>query len=182
MERKLLYSFGWAFVVLLIMAGNMNGDHVKRVMLETTNGIVATAWTERAIIKKGEDIRVHFSIKNGSKNMIYVVSEPVPRVHVDTVEITVLKPLPPYDVQFEYDFSFHNVKPGQTHTGNYVIPFERFKSEGLWNVNIGLAYVVDKSGIDRKRREGEDPIYLIGTLLQRGIGMQLGSLDVAVRN
>jgi len=157
-------------------------NYAERASVTTGSGIVVKAWLDRSVVRLGEDIVVNFSLMNGSKRKIHVVSEQEPRYFVDTSEIVVLQPIPRYSVDFVYNFRFSTLPHGSVFKGKYVLPASLYKTDGLWSVSVGLAYVFDKDGLERARTtNNEDPLYLNGLLRHRAIGIQIGDLHIVVQ-
>jgi hypothetical protein len=80
-----------------------------------------------------------------------------------------------------YDYQFHEVAVGKNYQGTLQVSSEKYQKARGWFITIGLAYVLDKTGIDRKRAPREDPILLLGELNNRATRIQLGWLEVAVQ-
>ncbi|QYO67997.1 hypothetical protein [Leptolyngbya sp. 7M] len=178
------------FVVgLLLCTICMNGSGqdnkeiwVTKVQAQTHNRLLITLWVENWEIRVDQDLPIRISIRNNGSEAVYFVRKEDSQIINDRGDVLIASPVPiPEDKGKKYDFSFHKIRPGEEHSGQFVIPHKLFQEEYDLNIKTGLGFVNDITGLDRNLKYGDDPDELRGILFRRIEVVAVGELRVFVR-
>lgn len=176
LPRKRTGSCRLSFVVptgLLLIAiafGLANGQYarVRRITVETNNGVRVTAWTTRQSVTLRQEVIIFYEVANRSNKTIYLVRKRGElETFIDGDALVIPIPLPFPEGHGGYDYSFTKVQRGRTHKGQLTIPAGRFNREQTWLINVNFGFVTDISGLNRQLGSNEDPAPLRGQLGER---------------
>ena len=170
------------FVTTLILLGlSMKAySSVSRVTAETDDGIVFTVWTDKTEIASGEEMAIHYKIRNVGTRTIYLVSEPTPSIYVEGGLINIGEPTPLWGHRTMFDYSYSEVKPKRSLDKSVTVPASKYQRSQLWDLTIGFLYVFDKRGLAKDAHQFTDETLIIGELAQRGVRVDVGTLGIWV--
>lgn len=155
-------------------------DLVKRVIAHTNDGLVISVTVDRQQVIYGQDITLHYSIRNGGSKTIYVVHGIPQSFDIDGGTFLVQAPIPAPVGHGEYDYTFSRVGVGRVYRGRIVIPAKQYDRTDIWRIRVALGYVTNISGLNRRLVQGEDPATLRGLLDSRIVTLSVGTLSVEV--
>ena len=162
------------------VSGQEKGEMwVNEITVRTINHLVVTVRSEGKEVIVGEDLTIPVYVKNEGKKAVYFVKKENPEFTYRAGSISVHVPSPFPEEKEEYDFTFHKIESGGEYTDKIVIPGRLISVEENLRITIGLAFVSDIKGIDRKLRPGEDPLRLRGPLGRRIEDVRLGELRLS---
>lgn len=149
---------------------------VKRASVQTTSGVVFTAWVDRTTFKSDETTTIFYEVENRSNQAIHLVrSRELQTAIKDDGALFVRIPLPIPVGHGEYNYVFTRVGRGNHHRGKLIIPKGSFNKADRWSVDIAFGFVTDVRGLNRQLRPNEDPAGLRGLLRSRiemvGLGL-----------
>lgn len=153
---------------------------VRRISGETADGVLFTLWGERQTVTFGQDVIVNYQVENRSRRTIYLVQKGAPEMVSDRSVITIETPRPLPIHHGDYDYTFTEVRQGSTQRGQVTIPKEMFDVDGVWRVEVGLGYVTDITGLNRRLGATDDPAPLRSLLDSRIETVLLGRLSIEV--
>ncbi len=139
----------------------------------------------KTMYKLGDEIIVDYQVRNSGKVPVYLVTDS--NVELWTNEDTVwVKPPIKFPEEFkEYNYEFTEIKPGKSLIGKFKfssskITVDRDYDEELWKLQLGFAYLFDKSGLFTGRSRGrESELYEV---LERSLVLNVGSLIIEIDN
>lgn len=155
---------------------------VHRVQLETSTNLTIQARAVSGRLPKGQNLTLTVSIKNQGSRPVFLVKKAAPEIVNKGGDVLISAPWPAPENKFEYDFTFQKIMPRATHEEHLVIPWDTVQSERDLRISIGLGFVTDVSGIDRRLEIGDDPVALRGVLMSRMEVVGIGSLRVLFEN
>jgi hypothetical protein len=180
LKNKLTWTL--TLIILIVLPVQISGNipMVKRIRAETAEGLEISVWTMQQEVKFGQDITIHYSVKNRSAQTIYLVSEDSPNIITDRGAIVVGEPVPSPDGHGRYDYHFSTINRGGIYQGKLVIPSSKYDKAKTWFIEMGFAYVTDITGLNRQLELFEDPLALRGQLFLRAVRFHWGGLTVKV--
>lgn len=164
------------FLTVVGMSQKIEEIWVTNLQAETSNQLLITVRTEKTKVKVGESIPILITVNNNGKKPIFFVRKETPEITNKGGDVLIMSPIPFPEDKEEYDFSFHKIESGGSYNGRIVIPGNLIKREEDLRVSIGLGFVYDIKGIDRKLKPGEDPMMLRGPLSTRMEVVGIGEL------
>lgn len=153
--------------------------------VSTSELVVFKIWVERVSFNRGDDIIVHYSVKNGGSRQIYLVQEPVPRVVIDDLWILdVLKPIYLPDKHQSFDYRFVRIPAKSEFKGKFSIAAKVYESNLAYEfedaaIRVGFSYVLDVSPY----KECEEPtlrLECLETLSETSYSLRVGYLVVDI--
>ncbi|HKS30535.1 MAG TPA: hypothetical protein VJS44_22105 [Pyrinomonadaceae bacterium] len=192
MGKRIIMHRNYLFRIILISAslcvlavvGFSQGVEeiwVTKLQAETSNQLKIMVRVEKTEVKVGESFPILITVNNNGSKPIFLVRKEAPEITNKGGDIVISSPVPiPADKE-EYDFSFHRIEPGGNYNGQIVIPGNIIQREEDLRISIGLGFVYDTNGIDRKLKPGEDPVRLRGPLIKRMEVVEMGDLRILVR-
>ena len=185
MNRRFRFCVWLVFSALTILSSASLGAEtedliVSKVQVETNNHLLISAETERTRIRIGDRIVLSLSVVNNGKRSIFFVGQDTPVIVNDKGDILISAPFPFPEDKEEYDYSFREIKPGESFSSRIVIPSNLITREDELDIRIGLSFVQDVTDINRRLQPGEDPMRLRGLLGKRIRTVGLGVLRIVV--
>lgn len=163
-------------LIALIVAMAMPVDYyasdanVKKVTAESSEGIWVSVELKRQSVTYGEDVTIHYHVKNQGKKDVYLVQRPESTENASpdgTMWVGIEHPFPTN--HGGYDYHFIRIKRGKSYSGKLVIHGATYKDLkiGVWRVDVTLSFVTNITGLNRKMKRDEDPAILRGGLASR---------------
>lgn len=151
---------------------------VSEVRCETSTKLLITARVKTYVVKVGENIPVSITVENHGDRPVYYVSKEELEIQYRQGEVYIFTPNPFPEDKEEYDFAFHKIDPKGRYDTQIIIPGRLISEESKLQVSVGLGFVYDISGLNRKLGFGEDPMRLRGLLGKRLETIRIGELDL----
>ena len=170
-------------LMLLSGAPQVHGQYslVKKVNVETQDGLVFGASVEQQSIDYGQNVIVHYRVRNNSRSVVYLVHQTSPEFDTAGGVILIQAPIPAPVGHGGYDYSFSRIEPAGEYKGRISIPSKQYDKADIWPIEIAFGYVRNVTGLNRRLRDGEDPAGLRGLLSSRIRTVVAGSLSVEVK-
>lgn len=155
---------------------------VNKICAETSDKLRLKVWVTESNVSLGEDVILHFEIKNEGNKQIFLVKKKSPEIYVDIDRgwILVEAPIPAPLHKGGYDYSFQRISPQESYKGEIKIPKEQIIEEGEFNIKVVFGFVPDTEGIDRELKLGEDPAGLRTALAMKMKTIALGEIAINV--
>ena len=177
--RIILISSAICIFTLFGFSQESNDIWVTKLQAETSNHLLITIRVENTEVKVGESIPVWITVKNNNRNPIFFVKKENLEIQYKLGEIYIFTPNPFPEDKEEYDFSFHKIESGANYNGQILIPGKIISEESNLRISVGLGFVYDIIGLDRKLKSGEDPMRLRGLLGKRLETVRISELSLA---
>jgi len=181
LKRFLNLSFGFLTILLfsLCAEAQIKNAPVSSVGLTTKDKISIKISMPRTRFKLGDEIVVDYQVRNSGKVPVYLVTDS--NVELWSYEHTLwVKPPIKYPDEFKaYNYEFTEVKPGKTLIGkskfsSLKITVDKDYAEEIWKLQLGFAYLFDKSGLYAGRSRGRE--FELSEVLERSEVLNVGSL------
>lgn len=171
-----------SLTVFLSLVAPANGQYsmVRRATAETADGVIFTVTVKRQLVISGEDITLHYRVRNNSSKAIHLVHENPPEFFTEGGGILVAASIPIPVGHGGYDYSFTKIDRGKAYEGTILIPSKIYSKRRLWPIDVGFGYVIDITGLNRRLRQDEDPVNLRGPLSIRIKTVVVGKLSVKI--
>jgi hypothetical protein len=160
-------------------AGSFAG--VRSIRARTADDLNITVWLTEPPAKFGKDVSVYFKIENLSAKTVYLVSKDQLEIDVAGDEFKINPFTIGPDEHGGTDYSFIQIRKGAVHHGKFVIPAQKISRDGVWFIEVGLTFVDDIKGLNRRLRPGDDPVSFRGLLSQRANPVSLGKLYLEMK-
>lgn len=177
--RKYGYQIIWVIVILLLLPKN-NFAQVKKITAETNDGLKITVWINENP-SFGTNVKISYKIKNTRSKMIYLVRKKSLEFEISEDTITVNSFTVGFNEYGDIDYSFIPIKRGKILSGTFLFSLKNIKREGIWYVNVGLAFISNIRDLQPKSYTVmRDPAAFRGKIAQRAIPIIIGSLYLEV--
>ena len=163
----------------LCVEGQIKNAVVSSVELTTKDKISIKISMPKTIFKLGDEIIVDYQVRNSGKVPVYLLTDS--NVELWSNEHTLwVKPPIKYPDEFKaYNYEFTEIRPGKTLFGkskfsSLKITVDKDYAEEIWKLQLGFAYLFDKTGLYTGRSSGrESDLYEV---LERSVVLNVGSL------
>lgn len=180
------WQLGWliafALSTLLLLPYTTLGQdaRVNRVTVTTAEGLFFSAWVNKQTVSYGKDILVNFSLNNRSSKAVFLVRDNTSKIVIERDSIVIPRPFVLIGGHEDYDFSFTRVAAGATYQGHVAVSQKDYQTAQEWRLDLGLGYIHDIRGLNKRLRDGEDPAPYKARLRDRLTTLQLCGVWVKV--
>src|SRR5262245_6855040 len=155
-------------------------SHVRSIQAQTKEGVFVTVWIDEQPIPRGKDVEVKFKVENKGSQTIYLVKKEHLEIDVKNDEIIVNPFTVGADEYGATDYSFLSIRKGANHQGKFVIPAQNIDDDGVWFIEVGVAFVNDIKGLQPRNPLNGDPVAFRGLITQRATPIKLGQLYLLI--
>lgn len=177
--RVFCYKLFWLVFILSLFA-ERGAAQVRSIKAQTENGLAITVWMNERPARMGKDVEVHFRVENSGSKTVHLVRKEHLEVDISGSEFIVNPYTVGPDEKGETDYSFVSIRKGAIHRGKFVIPAQKIDRDGVWYVEVELAFVDDIQGLQPRKLPSRDPVAFRGLLFQRATPIRLGKLYLLV--
>ena len=186
----------FAFVLLCGNFPHAKADDkvgILSVSSRTSDSVTFQISSSKRAHARGEDVIIDYRVSNNGSRVIYLVSEPKPRLSAqqDKHVLRLESPVKYQDEFTQYDNDLLKVLPGRSFAGKLIIkgneiPTDKESESEHWDLQVGFSYLFDPSKEDVSDLLGcKNTRYsfpCLGKLFKLSRSLTVGNLVVEIKS